>query len=127
VGRVTQTRHYREDAILLHELPHHLHRVRGVEVIIAHHELDLAAVDTPLGVDVLEVRPYPIGDGHVGRRRVLAHSEMGAEQDLGVGDARHLLGAWRLGACRHGRHRRLRRLFLPAAAHQEETGEEHGW
>jgi hypothetical protein len=72
VGDVAQTGHHGEDAALLHQLAHHLDRIRRVEVVIAHQVGDLAAVDAPLRVDVLEVGPYPVGDGRLGRRRRLA-------------------------------------------------------
>src|SRR5690606_625734 len=75
-----------EDVVLLHELAHHRLRVRRVVAVVLDDVLDGAAVDTTVGVDVVEVRAGGGGDrgvpggGRAGQRLV------GADGDGVLGD-----------------------------------------
>ena len=91
VGRGAERLEDEGDLVLLDELAHHLDRLgRAIGVVVAD-EVDLAAVDAALVVDLLEVRGDGLADRPVGRG--VAAVRVGvADLDLGGRDAHHRLG-----------------------------------
>jgi hypothetical protein len=81
----------REDLVLLDELPGLVDRARGVVAVIAVEVADLAAVDTAVRIDVLEVRVRAGADGPE-RGRGTAERDGASDQDLVRGHARGAAG-----------------------------------
>ncbi len=90
VGGCSEGLEQERDLVLLDQLADHLHRLgRAVAVVVAD-EVDLAAVDAALVVDLLEVGGEGLADGPVGGG--VAAVRVGiADLDLGGGDTHHRL------------------------------------
>ena len=107
LGLGAQTAEHRKDLVLLHELLGQGHRLRRVVSIVEDLEVDLAAVDATLAVDVVEVGELRVPDravcgGGAGLGdRVAETDRVGGDSDVG-------LRRWGAGAAtaRHEQERR---------------------
>ena len=111
VHRGAERRHHGEDVVAVDELGAGLHRARHLVLRVLDDQLDLAAVDAALLVDLVEAhlhrvrRRHAVGGGRP--REVGVH----AEHDLGLADPARLLLRHR-----HARQRHRRRSARPIAS-----------
>ena len=73
-----------EDLVLLDELFGQLQRLGGIVAVVIRNELDLAAVDAALGVDLVEIGRDHLADDAIGRGRAAVGHGV-ADADLAVG------------------------------------------
>jgi hypothetical protein len=113
LGGVPSGVEHQQHLVLLDQLAHLLDRLGRAVAVVVGDEVDLAAVDAALGVDLLEVGADGLADGAVGRRRPAVGLGV-ADLDLLVVGAGVVL---------------LLRQALPAAGREREErdGEENGW
>ena len=69
VGVGADGRHRQENLVLLDELARHLHGLVGIVGVVIDDEIELAAVDAALGVDLVRIGRHDLGDDAVGRGR----------------------------------------------------------
>ena len=88
VGRGAQSAHHREDVVLEDEFLGHLDGLGRVVAVVLVTEVDLAAVDAAVGVDVVEVRLGAHRDVAVAGRGRAGQRLVAADDDAVLGDTR---------------------------------------
>ena len=87
VGRRTQRIEDQKHLVAFDQLACLLDGFRRAIAVVIGNEIDLAAVDAALGIDLVEIGFLGLADGRVGRRRPRIGHDV-ADLDLGVGRAR---------------------------------------
>ena len=77
---------HQQHLVALHQLARLLDGLRRAEGVVIADEIDLAAVDAALGVDLLEIGRLRLADGAIGRRRTAIGHDI-ADLDLGIAGA----------------------------------------
>ena len=86
-GRRAHGPDHGEHLVLLDQFLRRQHRALGIVAAVLDGELELAALDAAGGVDLVDSHLHAVGDRHAPALDWSAQVLMGAQRDLGVGDA----------------------------------------
>ena len=107
VGVGADGRHRQENLVLLDELARHLQRLVGIVGVVIDDEIELAAVDAALGVDLVRIGRHDLGDDAVGGGRT-GQGGGDANADFVAGRRRRIYAGGQRRTCHRGNRQRHR-------------------